>query len=76
VQFAGLLDIPRHHCRVYFDLELIDARGRVERWQEEYIVRYIFAQELELTLRQNRLELLNLRSFPDDEAPADERAWT
>jgi hypothetical protein len=38
-------------------------------------VRYYFPEELERVLRQNQLELLHLRKFPDDEAPADERAW-
>jgi len=71
----AFLDIPRHLCRVCFDLERTDAGGRTERWKEEHVMRYYFAEELELALRQNRLELLSLRSFPDDEAPADERAW-
>ena len=69
------LDIPRCLCRVCFDFERVDAHGRVEQWQEEHVVRYYFAQELESALAQNQLELLHLRSFPDDEAPADERAW-
>jgi SAM-dependent methyltransferase len=71
----AFLDIPRHRCHVCFDLERVDADGRTEQWREEHVVRYYFSQELELVLRQNRLELLHLRSFPDDEAPADERAW-
>jgi SAM-dependent methyltransferase len=69
------LDIPRHLCHVCFDLERIDANGRTEHWKEEHVVRYYFSQELELALRQNRFKLLHLRSFPDDKAPADERAW-
>jgi SAM-dependent methyltransferase len=69
------LDIPRHLCRVCFDLERTDAGGQTARWQEEHVMRYYFSEELELALRENQLELLSLRSFPDDEAPADERAW-
>ena len=69
------LDIPRHLCRVSFDLARVDAGGQVEQWREEHLVRYYFPEELERVLRQNQLELLHLRKFPDDEAPADERAW-
>jgi SAM-dependent methyltransferase len=71
----AFLDIPRHLCRVGFDLERVDASGRGEQWQEEHVMRYYFSEELELALGQNRLKLLRLRSFPDDEAPADTRAW-
>jgi SAM-dependent methyltransferase len=71
----AVLDALRHLCRVCFELERIDADGQAERWQEEHTVRYYSSQELESALGQNDLELLRLRSFPDDEAPADERAW-
>jgi hypothetical protein len=71
----AVLDAPRQLCRVTFDLERSEADGRVERWQEEHVVRYYFPQELEAALRQNQLDLLSLRSFPDGQAPADERAW-
>lgn len=69
------LDIERHLIFVTFDFERIDADGRTEEWQEEHIVRYFFPQELELALRQNQLDLLQLCGFPDSDAPADERAW-
>jgi SAM-dependent methyltransferase len=69
------LDLSRHLCRVTFDLERVDDDGQVEQWQEEHLVRYYFDYELESALSQNRLELVSLRSFPDFEAPADERAW-
>jgi len=69
------LDLPQHLCRITFDLERIDGDGRVERWQEEHVVRYYFQQDIESSLAQSQLELVSLRSFPDDEAPADERTW-
>lgn len=69
------LDAERHLCRVVFDLERTDKNGGTERWQEEHVVRYYFPDELERVLGQNQLDLVSLRSFPDDEAPADERAW-
>ena len=69
------IDLPRHLCRINFDLERIEHNGRVERWQEEHVVRYYFPEELGSTLGQTQLELLCLRSFPDGEAPADERTW-
>ena len=69
------LDISRRGCRVNFDLERVDGDGRVEQWQEEHFVRYYFREELEYALNRNQLELLRLQSFPDNEAPADERSW-
>lgn len=71
----AVLDIPRHLCHVYFDLQSIDADGHSKEWQEEHVVRYYFSYELERALLQNKLKLLQLRSFPDDEAPPDEGAW-
>jgi len=70
-----MLDIPRHLCHVSFDLERIDANSRSEQWQEVHVVRYYFSEELKGALSQNQLDLLDLRSFSDDEALADERAW-
>jgi SAM-dependent methyltransferase len=71
----SVLDISQQLCHVHFDLERIDANGGVAGWQEEHVLRYFFPQELELELRGSQLDLLQLRSFPNDEAPADERAW-
>lgn len=69
------LDITRNLCRVTFDLERSETDGRIERWQEEHVVRYYFPEELKLVLARHGLDLLTLRRFPDGEAPADERAW-
>jgi SAM-dependent methyltransferase len=69
------LDAPRHLCHVYFDLRRTDADGDSTEWQEEHVMRFYFPQELDSMLRDNRLGLLRLRSFPDDTAPPDERAW-
>ena len=70
-----MLEIPRHLCHVRFDLERVGAEGRSGQWQEVHVVRYYFPEELKSALGQNQLSLLDLRSFSDDEAPADERAW-
>jgi SAM-dependent methyltransferase len=69
------LDIPRHVCRVWFDLERRDADGNNETWQEEHVMRYYFEQDLKAALHQSQLDLVSLRRFPDDTAPADELAW-
>jgi SAM-dependent methyltransferase len=71
----AVLDVSRRLCRVNFELERVDVGGRVQQWQEEHTVRYYFREELESTLCQSHLELLNFRNFPDDEAPADEQSW-
>jgi SAM-dependent methyltransferase len=69
------LDISRRVCRVNFELERVADDGRCEQWQEEQFVRYYFREELESALKQNHLELLDLRRFPDGEGPADEHSW-
>jgi hypothetical protein len=69
------LNVSRHRCRIRFDLERASGDGRVEKWSEEHTMRYYFEEELKLVLSESQLELLSFRSFPDDEAPADERAW-
>jgi SAM-dependent methyltransferase len=72
---SASLDIPRHLCKVSFDLTRAGPDGRVQQWQEEHVVRFYFPNELKSLLDRHQLDLLSLRRFPDDEAPADERAW-
>jgi SAM-dependent methyltransferase len=69
------LDIPRHVCRVWFDLERRGANDSIEKWREEHVMRYYFEQDLKAALHQSQLDLLSFRRFPDDAAPADELAW-
>jgi len=69
------LDIYRHVCRVNFELERVEDDDRCEQWQEEHFVRYYFRDELESALKQNHLELLDLRRFSDGEDPADAHSW-
>ena len=68
------LDIMRQLCHVHFEIERTDDDG-VKTWAEEHIVRYFFPPELDLALRCNGLQLLQLSSFPDGEGPPDEGAW-
>jgi len=74
-QTSAELDVSNHLCRVCFDLERVGADGETEQWREEHVMRYYFERELEMALSRSQLRLLSLRRFPDDEAPADERAW-
>jgi SAM-dependent methyltransferase len=69
------LNTTRHLCHVTFELESVDGEGKAKQWNEEHVVRYYFFDELDSALTQNQFDLLSLRSFPDGEAPADERAW-
>lgn len=71
----AVLDAKHHLCRVYFDLERVDMAGNGVNWREEHLLRYYFPDELEELLWNGGLKLLNLRSFPNIEKPADERAW-
>jgi SAM-dependent methyltransferase len=70
------LDELRHLCRVHFDLQRTDIQGEGStEWTEEHVMRFYFPRELESALGDTGLDLLRLRSFPDYEAPPDERAW-
>jgi SAM-dependent methyltransferase len=69
------LDLPRHLCHVYFDLQRAEAGGSTEQSTEEHVVRFYFPQELETMLHQCGLSLIQLRSFPNEELPPDESAW-
>lgn len=66
------LDVMRHLCEVRFSLRAGGAAAHEER----HVMRFFFPQELDLALGAAGLRLLDLRRFPDGEAPADERAWT
>lgn len=66
------LDVMRHLCEVRFDLRVEGVAAQEER----HVMRFFFPQELDLALGVTGLRLLDLRRFPDGEAPADERAWT
>ena len=69
------LDLGRHLCHVYFDLKRTEAEGKTLELTEEHVVRFFFPQELESMLQQSGLTLMQLRSFPNEEQPADEKAW-
>lgn len=68
------LELARHLCHVYFDLQRTDAGRSTEQWTEEHVVRFYFPQELKSMLHQSGLDLVRLRSFPNEESP-DEKAW-
>jgi len=68
------LDAPNHLCHVHFDLERTGG-GKPMRSEEEHVVRYFFPDELRSALLSSGLRLLDLRRFPDGEAPPDEEAW-
>ncbi len=69
------LDSGRNLCHVRFDIARREAHGEPETWQETHAVRYFFPDELALLLGGAGLSLLDLKRFPDGEAPADEQAW-
>ena len=69
------LDLPRHLCHVFFDLQKTDAAGEVTEAVEEHVVRYFFPEELEALFVKSGFELLQLRSFPNEELAPDENAW-
>ena len=65
----------RQLCHVHFDICRTDADGQTKTWSEDHTLRYFLPAELEKALKAVRLDLLELRRFPDGEAPADEQAW-
>jgi len=69
------LELPRHLCHIFFDLKRTHAGGNTTELTEEHVVRFFFPQELESMLQQSGLALIQLRSFPNEELPADQKAW-
>jgi SAM-dependent methyltransferase len=69
------LNPGRRLCRVHFDIERMDSAGSSQTWEEEHVVRYFFPEELRSVLGDSGFGLLDLRRFPDGEAPPDEKAW-
>jgi SAM-dependent methyltransferase len=68
------LDEAKRLCHVRFDLERSSGEGTAS-WVEEHVVRYFFPDELGSELARHGLRLLELKRFPDGEAPPDEHAW-
>ncbi|WP_431854897.1 class I SAM-dependent DNA methyltransferase [Azospirillum sp.] len=70
------LDVVRQLCHVRFGLMRIEGDRIASEGEEVHTMRFFFPQELDLALGAAGLRLLDLRRFPDGEAPADEQAWT
>jgi SAM-dependent methyltransferase len=68
------LDPMAQLCHVHFDIERTDGNG-TSTWEETHTMRFFFPQELDLALRCNGMQLLQLASFPDGEGVPDENAW-
>ncbi|HZP74700.1 MAG TPA: class I SAM-dependent methyltransferase [Pseudolabrys sp.] len=68
------LDVEGHLCHVHFDLRRTDDAA-VEEWAEDHAMRFYFPDELAQALSDCGLSLLRFRSFPDYDAPPDEKAW-
>jgi SAM-dependent methyltransferase len=69
------VDETRQLCHVNFEISRTDAGGATKIWSEDHTLRYFFPAELASTLSSCDLKLIDLRRFPDGEAPPDERAW-
>ncbi len=69
------VETERQLCHVHFDICRTDGGGRTKAWCEDHTLRYFLPAQLEEVLKAGGLELLDLRRFPDGEAPADEQAW-
>ena len=69
------LDLGRHLCHVSFELARTQADGRRDTAVEEHVMRYFFEPELYNLLGQSGLDLVSLRSFPDEASPPNEKVW-
>ncbi|MCG5238918.1 class I SAM-dependent DNA methyltransferase [Azospirillum doebereinerae] len=69
------LDAVHQRCHVRFNLLRIKGDRVVDEQDEEHVMRFFFPQELGLALGFAKLQLLDLRGFPDYAAAPDERAW-
>ena len=69
------VESERKLCHVHFDISRTEADGTATVWSEDHTLRYFEPSELKITLGAQRLELLDLRRFPEGDLPPDETAW-
>lgn len=69
------VEAERQLCHVHFEISRTDTEGGAKTWSEDHTLRYFLPSELESALAKRDFELLDLRRFPDGEAPPDEYAW-
>lgn len=69
------VEAERQLCHVHFEISRTDANAPAKAWSEDHTLRYFLPSEIATALRKRDLELLDLRRFPDGEAPPDEHAW-
>jgi SAM-dependent methyltransferase len=62
-------------CHVHFDISRTGTDETAKIWSEDHTLRYFLPNELRFTLKSQRLELLDLRRFPEGDRPPDEQAW-
>jgi SAM-dependent methyltransferase len=72
---SARVEAERQLCHVHFEVSRTDTGGGVKTWSEDHTLRYFLPSEIETALRKRNLDLLDLRRFPDGEAPPDEHAW-
>ena len=65
----------RRLCHVRFEISRKGAGGAAKIWSEDHTLRYFVPSELERTLKEARLALVDLRRFPEGDTPPDEQAW-
>jgi len=72
---SGTLDIPRHLCRVHFNLWRIrDDRVEAET-EEDHTVRYFFPKEIELFLQVAGFQPLRIAAYPNINQDPDDTTW-
>jgi SAM-dependent methyltransferase len=69
------VEVEKQLCHVHFEVSRTGADGDARTWSEDHTLRYFLPSEIATVLRNVGLELLDLRRFPDGEAPPDEQAW-
>jgi SAM-dependent methyltransferase len=72
---TGTVDEARKLCTVGFVLERWRHGVLTERSEEDHLMRYFFAEDLEQLGRACGLELLVLRDLADPKNPAHEGSW-
>lgn len=69
------VEAEKQLCHVHFDISRTNGDAPAKTWSEDHTLRYFLPSEIAAELRKRDLELLDLRRFPDGEAPPDEQAW-
>lgn len=72
---SGELDVQRNLCKVSYHLWHLVGDRLVNETEETHLMRYFFAQDLQLFCALSGLKLVHLSAFPSLDQTPDEQSW-